>query len=126
MTRFKCGGLAIGFSWAHIIGDPHSLSHFFNLWTRALAGEQIYFPKTSDLERCFQNPNSTGKEPVSIKRVDPVGDLWVAPSNSKMTTYSFNVINGHEYKNKLSGKRKCVRDSQWDYMEMHSEVEGRT
>ncbi|CAN6871818.1 unnamed protein product [Brassica oleracea] len=91
MTRFKCGGLAIGFSWAHIIGDPHSLSHFFNLWTRALAGEQIYFPKTSDLERCFQNPNSTGKEPVSIKRVDPVGDLWVAPSNSKMTTYSFNV-----------------------------------
>ncbi|KAL0656006.1 hypothetical protein Bca4012_076590 [Brassica carinata] len=83
MTRFKCGGLAIGFSWAHIIGDPHSLSHFFNLWTRALAGEQIYFPKTSDLERCFQNPNSTGKEPVSIKRVDPVGDLWVAPTKSR-------------------------------------------
>ncbi|ESQ37267.1 hypothetical protein EUTSA_v10002536mg [Eutrema salsugineum] len=91
MTRFKCGGLAFGLSWAHIMGDPFSLSHFFNLWTRALAGEEIYSPKTSDLERGFLNPNSTGKEPDSIKRVDPVGDLWVAPSNNKMTTYSFNV-----------------------------------
>ncbi|CAH2052879.1 unnamed protein product [Thlaspi arvense] len=91
MTRFKCGGLAFGLSWAHIIGDLFSLSHFFNLWTRALANEKIYCPTTSELERGFPNPNSTGKEPSSIKRVDPVGDLWVAPSNNKMTTYSFNV-----------------------------------
>ncbi|KAL1197194.1 Protein ECERIFERUM 26-like [Cardamine amara subsp. amara] len=91
MTRFKCGGLALGFNWAHIIGDPFSLSHFFNLWTRAFAGEKIYCPKTSDLERSFQNPNSTGKKPDSIKRVNPVGDHWVAPNNFKMTTYSFNL-----------------------------------
>lgn len=91
MTRFRCGGLALGFSWAHIIGDPFSLSHFFSLWTRAFAGEKIYSPKTSDLQRSFLNPNSTGKEPDSIKRVDPVGDHWVAPNNFKMTTYSFNL-----------------------------------
>ncbi|CAN7127065.1 unnamed protein product [Brassica rapa subsp. narinosa] len=91
MTRFKWDGVALGLSWAHIMGDPLSLSHFFNLWTRALAGEEIYCPKTSDSERGFRNPNSSGKEPVSVKRVDPVGDLWVAPSNCKMTTHSFNV-----------------------------------
>lgn len=91
MTRFSCGGLALGMSWAHTIGDPFSLSHFINLWARASAGEKIYCPKTSDLERVFQNPNSKGKTPDSIKRVDPVGDLWVAPSNSKMTTFSFNL-----------------------------------
>ncbi|KAG2317294.1 hypothetical protein Bca4012_068185 [Brassica carinata] len=91
MTRFKCGGLAFGVSWAHIMGDPFSLSHFFNLWSRTLAGEEIYCPKPSNLRRGFPNPTSTDKEPRSIKRVDPVGDLWVASNNSKMTTYSFNV-----------------------------------
>lgn len=91
MTRFKCGGLALGFSWAHIIGDPFSLSHFFNLWTRAFAGESIYSPRTSDLQRSFQDPKLTSKEPNSIKRVDPVGDHWVAPNNIKMTTYSFKL-----------------------------------
>ncbi|KAJ0235761.1 Protein ECERIFERUM 26-like [Hirschfeldia incana] len=91
MTRFKCGGLAVGFSWAHIIGDPLSVSHFFILWARALAGEEIYCPETPELERDFPKPSPTGKEPSSIKRVDPVGDLWVAPSDSKMTTHSFNV-----------------------------------
>ncbi|XP_023641880.1 protein ECERIFERUM 26-like [Capsella rubella] len=91
MTRFSCGGLALGLSWAHIMGDPLSLSHVFNLWARAFAGEKIYSHKTSELERVFQNPNSTGAKPESIKRVDPVGDLWVTPSNSKMTTFSFNL-----------------------------------
>ncbi|KAG7632348.1 Transferase [Arabidopsis suecica] len=91
MTRFSCGGLALGLSWAHIMGDPFSLSHFFNLWAQAFAGENIYSPKTSDLQRVFQNPTSTVKQPDSIKRVDPVGDLWVAPNNSKMTTFSFNL-----------------------------------
>ena len=73
------------------MGDPLSLSHIFNLWTRALAGEESTAPKTSDWERVFRNPNSSGKEPVSVKRVGPVGDLWVAPNNCKMTTHSFNV-----------------------------------
>lgn len=81
----------MGFSWAHIIGDALSVSHFLNLWARALAGEEVYCPKTSDSQRGLRNPNPTGKEPGSIKRVDPVGDLWVAPSDSKMTTHSFNV-----------------------------------
>ncbi|CAN7049296.1 hypothetical protein IGI04_026434 [Brassica rapa subsp. trilocularis] len=91
MTRYKCGGLALGLSWAHIMGDPFSLSHIFSLWTRALAGEVIYCPQTSGSRRGFPKPNSTGKEPNSIKQVDPVGDLWVAPNKTKMTTYSFKV-----------------------------------
>ncbi|KAF8099977.1 hypothetical protein N665_0234s0024 [Sinapis alba] len=124
MTRFKCGGLAVGFSWAHIIGDPHSLSHFFNLWTRALAGEEVYFPKTSDSQRGFQNPSSTGKEPVSIKQVDPVGDLWIAPNNIKMTTYSFNVTvkniktyfpaNGDEFEILSGIIWKCISKARGD------------
>ncbi|VVA98523.1 unnamed protein product [Arabis nemorensis] len=91
MTRFKCGGLALGLGWAHVMGDPSSLSHFFNLWSRVFAGEKIDCPKASNGEKGFQNPNLKGKNPDSIKRVDPVGDLWVAPNNKKMATYSFNL-----------------------------------
>ncbi|KAJ0254717.1 Protein ECERIFERUM 26-like [Hirschfeldia incana] len=92
MTRFKCGGLAFGLSWAHIMGDLFSLSHFFNLWSRTLACEEISWPKPSNLQRGFPDPTSVDREPGSIKQVDPVGDLWVAPNNSRMTTYSFSVI----------------------------------
>ncbi|KFK39682.1 hypothetical protein AALP_AA3G275600 [Arabis alpina] len=115
MTRLKCGGLALGLSWAHVMGDPFSLSHFFNLWTRAFSGEKIYCPKTSN---GFQNPNSTGKEPDSIKRVDPVGDHWVVPSNNKMETYSFNItvhevrshfpVNGDEFEILSAIIWKCI------------------
>lgn len=126
MTRFKCGGLAFGLSWAHIIGDPLSLSHFLNLWSRTLAGEEIYCPKPTDLQRGFPHPTSTGKEPLgSIKGVDPVGDLWVAPDNSKMKTYSFNVtanyIKSHFSPNKnefeiLSGIIwKCIAKARGKY-----------
>ncbi|VVB01262.1 unnamed protein product [Arabis nemorensis] len=91
MTRFKCGGLALGLSWANIMGDSFSLFHSFNLWAKASSGEKIFIPKTSNENRNFQNPNPTVKDPVSIKRVDPVGDLWVTPNNKKMANYSFNL-----------------------------------
>ncbi|KAJ6298895.1 hypothetical protein OIU76_019956 [Salix suchowensis] len=31
------------------------------------------------------------KEPVSLKRVDPVGDLWVTANSCKMETFSFHL-----------------------------------
>ncbi|KAF3498816.1 hypothetical protein DY000_02051910 [Brassica cretica] len=83
MTRFRCDGVALGLSWAHIMGDPLSLSHFFNLWTRALAGEEIYCPKTSDSERAKAREES---EPVTITiiRSDPNGLKPKAVRNSQM------------------------------------------
>ncbi|XP_019098110.1 PREDICTED: protein ECERIFERUM 26 [Camelina sativa] len=91
LTRFKCGGLGLGLSWANIIGDSSSLFYAFNLWTKAITGEKIHAPTPSKGDRSFQSPNPTVKDPVSIKRVDPVGDLWVTPNNKKMATYCFNL-----------------------------------
>lgn len=92
MTRFKCGGLGLGFSWANIIGDAFSLFYAFNLWAKAISGEKSHVPTPSKGGRRFQSPNPTVKDPVSIKRVDPVGDLWVTPNNKKMATHCFNLV----------------------------------
>ncbi|KFK36272.1 hypothetical protein AALP_AA4G100900 [Arabis alpina] len=91
MIRFKCGGLALGLSWANIMGDAFSLFHSFNLWTKAISGEKIFIPKTFNVNKTFQSPNPTVKDPDSIKRVNPVGDLWVTPNNKKMSNYSFTL-----------------------------------
>ncbi|KAG7615864.1 Protein ECERIFERUM 26 [Arabidopsis thaliana] len=93
MTRFKCGGLGLGLSWANIIGDAFSLFYAFNLWAKAITGEKIYAPTTPSIgERRFQSPNPTVKDPVSIKRVKPVGDLWVTPNDKKLANYCFNLV----------------------------------
>ncbi|CAG7906027.1 unnamed protein product [Brassica rapa] len=91
MTRFKCRGLALGLSWANIMGDSFSLFYAFNLWVKVLSGEKIYAPETSIIDRRFLNPNPTVKDPESIKQVDPVGDLWITPNNKKMASYCFNL-----------------------------------
>uniref|UniRef100_A0A1J3JX66 Protein ECERIFERUM 26 n=1 Tax=Noccaea caerulescens TaxID=107243 RepID=A0A1J3JX66_NOCCA len=91
MTRFKCGGLALGFSWANIMGDSFSLLYAFSLWAKAISGGKIYIPKTSNGDRRFWSLNPKVKDLNSIKRVDPVGDLWVTPNDKKMANYCFNL-----------------------------------
>ncbi|KAM7520847.1 hypothetical protein LguiB_019809 [Lonicera macranthoides] len=91
-TRFKCGGLSVGLSWAHILGDAFSASNFINMWGQMMTGH---------LPRQFSNIPNAGKEnpfhppiprkPLSLRRVDPIGDYWVTPNNSKMETHSLHV-----------------------------------
>ncbi|XP_010527461.1 PREDICTED: protein ECERIFERUM 26-like [Tarenaya hassleriana] len=91
MTRFKCGGLSLGLSWAHILGDPFSLSYSFNQWAHALAGKKVSIPsnRLSPNSGPGPDPKPVRKDPVFIKRVDPVGDLWVTPNNKKMASFTF-------------------------------------
>lgn len=92
MIRFKCGGLGLGLSWANIIGDSFSLFYAFNLWAKLITGEKIHVPTLSKGDRRFQSPNPTVKDPDSIKRVNPVGDLWVTPNDKKMANYCFKIV----------------------------------
>ncbi|XP_010532758.1 PREDICTED: protein ECERIFERUM 26-like [Tarenaya hassleriana] len=96
MTRFKCGGLSLGLSWAHVLGDPFSLSYTINQWAQTFVGDKIHIPIPSNR----LTPNA-GPDPIKpgldreelgfVKRVDPVGDLWVLPNNKKMATFSFKL-----------------------------------
>ncbi|KAL8204635.1 hypothetical protein R6Q57_010258 [Mikania cordata] len=109
LTDFKCGGKSVGMSWAHVLGDALSATGFINLWAQAIEGQYPAQPlimtqpltkgvpvtmaqqQNHTVHTCdFQNPKPY-LDPLSVKRVDPVGDLWSISSNSKMETFSFHI-----------------------------------
>ncbi|KAK4489154.1 hypothetical protein RD792_004948 [Penstemon davidsonii] len=94
-TKFKCGGMAVGLSWAHVLGDAFSLAEFMNILGRVMVGYELS-PPISLAQTPTKSTISNGlpkvfKDPLSIKRVSPVGDNWVNFTKCKMETFSFDV-----------------------------------
>lgn len=91
VTRFKCGGISFGLSWAHVLGDPHSASEFINFWGLVMSG--LGHIKPVNIPRSVPTPGQPEpeKDPVSAKRIDPVGDHWIPANNNKMDTLSFHL-----------------------------------
>lgn len=92
VTQFKCGGVAMGLSWAHVLGDPHSASDFINKWGHFFNNLNLEMPY--NIPKPFPTPlKSQGpeKDPVTIKWVDSVGDHWIPANNKKMDTFSFHI-----------------------------------
>ncbi|CAH9065885.1 unnamed protein product [Cuscuta epithymum] len=101
-TWFKCGGVSVGLSWAHVLGDVCSVSEFFNKFAQGLAGRPIQplqIPTTAGLSPTLKGNNQL---PSSFGKVDPVGDHWRIAHSSKMVTHSFQVTN--EQLNQLISK----------------------
>ncbi|XP_021759763.1 protein ECERIFERUM 26-like [Chenopodium quinoa] len=93
VTWFKCGGISMGLSWAHILGDAFSATEFMNMWTQYMQGHHQN-PKTLAIQHPSQpkyKPLSPTQEPTSVKRVNPVGDHWVNPTNCKIGTHTFHL-----------------------------------
>ncbi|XP_059633013.1 protein ECERIFERUM 2 [Cornus florida] len=91
LTWFKCGGLSVGLSWAHILGDILSASDFINMWGQILAGNSPTQSLDMPNDGKPQFPSPLAKKPFSVEKVDPVGDYWLSASNCKMETHSFHV-----------------------------------
>lgn len=94
LTRFKCGGMSVGLSWAHVLGDAYFASEFINMWGKTMGGQDREAPPNLAQYRKIEtspSPKKLRKDPLSIKWVDPVGDNWIATSNNKMDTFSFHV-----------------------------------
>lgn len=103
-TRFKCGGLAVGFSWSHILGDAVSVASFFNAWAKLIgSGKQLLVKKPEvDLGNksevqpsslAFVDPDDHPVPVSSVKQVDLAGDCWVTTSeqNKNLERLSFHV-----------------------------------
>uniref|UniRef100_A0A7N0URE7 Protein ECERIFERUM 26-like n=1 Tax=Kalanchoe fedtschenkoi TaxID=63787 RepID=A0A7N0URE7_KALFE len=95
-TWFKCGGLALGLSWAHILGDPFTATDFLNMCGLLFSGHKPNqipsFPKVNTLLPRSDTPNPSAHLPASLKRVDPVGDNWFGARNDcKMDAHSFHI-----------------------------------
>jgi hypothetical protein len=92
ITNFKCGGLALGFSWAHLIGDVPSAVTCFNKWAQILSGKKpeatVLTPPNKPLQA--QSP-AAAAAPRSVKQVGPIEDHWLVPAGRDMACYSFHV-----------------------------------
>lgn len=93
VTSFKCGGLSLGLSWAHVLGDASSLAQYMNSLANFLNGQHpTHPPKLKNSPRNDQEPTKpTTSSPLSLKKVGPVGDHWTIPTPCDMHTFTFNV-----------------------------------
>ncbi|GMJ02527.1 ECERIFERUM 2 [Hibiscus trionum] len=89
-TWFKCGGISVGLSWAHVLGDAFSASDFLNSWGQIVAGKQIP-AKLNNPTLKSEFPTLVSRKPFSLKKVDPVGDRWFTANDCKMVTHSFHI-----------------------------------
>ncbi|GJN09524.1 hypothetical protein PR202_ga27539 [Eleusine coracana subsp. coracana] len=96
ITSFKCGGLAIGFTWAHVIGDIPSAAACFRAWGQLVSGKKPLYPTLRDPAAVPPlTPSASAKKapPPSVKLTTaPVGDHWTTPtSGHDMAPFSFHV-----------------------------------
>lgn len=98
-TRFECGGMAIGYSWSHVLGDAASATNCINLWGDFLSGNN---PPTKrpfrliDMQNTAQDSAkhiiaSPQKPAPVIKQVEIANDRWLFPNSCKMATHSFRI-----------------------------------
>lgn len=113
ITKFKCGGISLGLSWAHILGDVHFASYFINTWGKIMSGQKQGPPPILAQYNKMETSPSPKKildEPLSLKWVDLVGNQWIPYITTKMESYSFHVSATQlsNLQSKVSGPKKSV------------------
>ncbi|GAB4844071.1 hypothetical protein Ancab_014035 [Ancistrocladus abbreviatus] len=112
LTTLKCGGVSVGLSCAHILGDAFSLSEYMNAWSRIMAG--VVPTHQPNLAKCqpkiekLPTPQTVHSGPLSLKEVGPVGDHWITETTTAMATWSFHItsIQLAELQRKTSDKNE--------------------
>ncbi|KAL0727112.1 hypothetical protein Bca4012_023205 [Brassica carinata] len=91
ITQFKCGGLSIGLSWAHVLGDVVSASTFIKTMGQLMSNHgpsKSVYPKKP--EPTSHGHGDDGGQVISIKKIESVGKYWLLSSKCKMGRYNFN------------------------------------
>ncbi|KAL6527298.1 hypothetical protein OROGR_016388 [Orobanche gracilis] len=94
LTKFRCGGLSVGMSWAHILGDAFSASECINMWGKIMSNQKVpshlNYPIT--IQQFSTSSSSLSSSCRSVKPLDPpLGDNWLTPNNIKMQTHTFRI-----------------------------------
>ncbi|OIV97845.1 hypothetical protein TanjilG_12602 [Lupinus angustifolius] len=91
-TWFKCGGLCVGLSWAHILGDAFSAFNFITKWSQILVGhtppKSLHTPNIKEPK--FPPSYNIYENPISIKKATVVGEYWLGANNIDVATHSFH------------------------------------
>lgn len=92
-TWFKCGGLSVGLSWSHVLGDAFPAFNFITKWSQIRAvhtpPKTLHIPLHKQTE--YSHIKSVNAKPISIKMATTEGKLWLATNDTKMVTHTFNV-----------------------------------
>ncbi|XP_011074277.1 protein ECERIFERUM 2 [Sesamum indicum] len=102
-TEFKCGGLCVGMSWAHILGDAFSATECINMWGKFMANRTPapHILSTPPIIHHLEMASSCR----SLKLLDPLGDNWLTPNNLKMQMDTFHLTE-KQLSDQLSGGNK--------------------
>ncbi|KAK2449276.1 protein ECERIFERUM [Trifolium repens] len=114
-TFFKCGGLSVGLSWAHILGDAISAFNFITKWSQTLAGQSP--PKSlhkPNLNKPQFLSNSDSDNPISIKKATVVDEYWLAANESYVATHTFHITS------------KQLQNLVTSYTSINSNINGKT
>ncbi|CAO2189325.1 unnamed protein product [Urochloa humidicola] len=94
VTSFKCGGMALAFTWAHLIGNIPSAAACFSTWAQLFSGKKPLAPTLRDplnMPPPAAAP-ATATAPPSVKpTAAPVGDHWAVSTTHDMVPFSFHV-----------------------------------
>ncbi|XP_078437492.1 protein ECERIFERUM 2-like [Wolffia australiana] len=88
-TRFSCGGLAVGLSWAHALGDAAAAANFAAAYFRMLNGNPPPDPITLRKPAAALPPLAS--PPQSVKPGKTVTGSWLAAPEDTMETLTFRV-----------------------------------
>ncbi|KAL6511175.1 hypothetical protein OROHE_020544 [Orobanche hederae] len=94
LTKFKCGGLSVGMSWAHILGDAFSASECINMWGKIMSNQKVpsHLNSPITIQQFPTSSSSPASSCRSVKPLDPpLGDNWLTPNNFKMQTHTFRI-----------------------------------
>lgn len=95
LTKFKCGGTAVGLSWAHVLGDAFSAAEFMKQLGKTVAdngpGRPIALAKSLTKSASPNKQPRDAEDPLSIRPVGPVGDNWIKVTECNINTFSFNI-----------------------------------
>lgn len=61
VTKFTCGGVAIGYAHSNVLADGHSMWHLMNSWAECARNEAISIPPLHD-RKAFKIENPPSKE----------------------------------------------------------------
>ncbi|CAL5007654.1 unnamed protein product [Urochloa decumbens] len=94
VTSFQCGGMALGFTWAHLIGDIPSAAACFSTWAQLFSGKKPPAPTLRDpltMPPPPATPATATAPPLVKPTAAPVGDHWAVPTTRDMVPFSFHV-----------------------------------
>jgi hypothetical protein len=99
--------MAVGFTWAHLIGDIPSAAACFSTWAQLLSGKKAPAPTLRDPHTKPPPAAPAGATaPPSVKAAAaPIGDDWRVPTACEMVSISFHVTEQQLKRLLLGGRR---------------------